>query len=364
MNKLRGTALYCGLGVALDEMHRHLEAAAEEGINALFTSLQLPEASVEDTLRDFPRMAELAHRYGILVGADIATRTATRFGIDMFDTAVIKELGVDIARYDGGCTTEDLVRLTHNKDGLIIDLNAAEVTREQLEAFETLGINKENAHFCHNYYPMRYTGLKPEQLVQRNNMIHEYGYRIAGFIPGKSHKRIACGIGLPTLERHRDMSIITAVNEAYLLGLDDLFFGDDLASREEMRLLTSVDDSVTTFRAELYEDGALAEWLLGRNLDQLQIGLDKIIRSHFNRKESIYPGGYDGGLERERCRGDITVASSRMWRYSGEVQIAREDLPCDPDMRIVGRIIDEDLPLLDAFHLAARRPFRFVEADK
>jgi hypothetical protein len=37
------------------------------------------------------------------------------------------------------------------------------------------------------------------------------------------------------------------------------------------------------------------------------------------------------------------------------------DLPCDPDMRIVGRIIDEDLPLLETFHLGKRKPFRFIK---
>ena len=363
MEPLRGTATYIGIGTGLDEIEAHLDEAAELGINAMFTSLQLPEADIEQTLRDFPKMAEIAHGYGMLVEADIATRTATRFGIDMFDTRALKQLGLDIARYDGGCTTEDLVRLTHNNDGLIIDLNAAEVTIEQLEAFDALGINKENAHFCHNYHPMRYTGLKLEQAAEKNAMIHKFGYRVAGFIPGVSHRRIACKIGLPTVERHRDMSVFTSITEAFLLGFDDLFFGDDLASREELRILAEAESDVTTFRAELYDDGDVAEWLIGRKLDQLQIAPDEIIRSHFNRKESIYPGGYDGGLERERHRGDITIASSRMWRYSGEVQIARMDLPCDPEMRIVGRIIDEDMPLLDAFHLGKRKPFRFIKVN-
>ena len=111
MKKLRGTALYCGIGTDIDTMEKHLKEASEAGINAMFTSLQLPEADVAQTLRDFPKMAEIAHRYGILVDADIATRTATRFGIDMFDVSAIKELGIDIARYDGGCTTEKLVEL-------------------------------------------------------------------------------------------------------------------------------------------------------------------------------------------------------------------------------------------------------------
>ena len=363
MKKLRGTALYCGIGTDINTMEKHLKEASEAGINAMFTSLQLPEADVAQTLRDFPKMAEIAHRYGILVDADIATRTATRFGIDMFDVSAIKALGIDIARYDGGCTTEKLVELTHNKVGLIIDLNAATVTREELDKFESLGINKENSHFCHNYYPMRYTGLKPEDAARKNAMIHEYGYRVAGFIPSRAHRRIGCSIGLPTVERERDMNAFTAVTEALTLGFDDLFFGDDLASRDELKTLAEASGDVVTFRIETYEDSVATEWLVDRVIDQIQDFHDEIIRSHFGRPESLFPGGYDGGLARERHRGDITIASSRMWRYSGEVQIARMDLPFDPDMRIVARVIDEDLPLLDTFHLGPRRPFRFIKAN-
>ena len=108
MKPLKGTSLYCGIGVSLKEMEEHLKMASEIGINAVFTSLQLPEANRDEVLRDFRPMAEIAHHYGMLVDADLSSRSAKMFGIDHTNLKEIKSFGVDIARLDGGYTDEDL----------------------------------------------------------------------------------------------------------------------------------------------------------------------------------------------------------------------------------------------------------------
>lgn len=362
MNPLKGTALYCGIGVSTDQMERHLEMAASVGINALFTSLQLPEADVEITLRDFPKMAAMAHRYGITVDVDIGARTATRFGIDMYDVRAIKELGVDIARYDTGYKLEQVAELTHNDQDVIIEFSAAKASEDMLACLDELGINKGQSRFCHNYYPMMYTGHTPDEVREINARIHRHGYRVGGFLASQTHRRIACEIGLPTIERQRNMNAFSAAQEAYFLGMDDLFFGDDLADVSELRILAEIDPSVTTFRIEPYVEGDVMDWLLGRTLAQMQDNCNEIIRSSFSHPDSMYPDGYDNGLIRERRNGEITVASSMLWRYSGEVQIARTDLPADPNMGIVGRVIEEDRPLLETFRKGGRRPFRLIRS--
>ena len=359
---MRGTSLFCGIGISLDEMEQHLKEAAGVGINALFTSLQLPEANVEETMRDFPKLSKLAHSYGMTVSADIGIRTATQFGIDMYDLKAIKALGVDIARYDTGYTLETVVELTKNTEDIIIEFNAAKATEEMLKRLDELGVNKEQARFCHNYHPMRYTGHKPEEVREINRLIHRFGYRIGGFIASQTHKRIACGIGLPTIERQRYMNAFTAAQEAFFLGIDDLYFGDDLADVSELRTLAEIDTEVMTFRFIPYVEGEVTEWLIGRTLSQMQDNCDEIIRTCFTKRDSMYKNGYDGGLIRERKKGEVTIASSKLWRYSGEVQIARIDLPADPNMGIVGRVIDDDLPLLETFRKEGRRPFRFIRA--
>ena len=129
MKKLRGTALYCGIGNSIDQFKRHLEEAASVGINALFTSLQLPEADKEQLLKDFPIMAELAHKYGMVVEADISPRTSNLFGIEMKDMSALHGMGVDYARLDCGFDDEDIVFASANKNNVTVVLNATPSSR-------------------------------------------------------------------------------------------------------------------------------------------------------------------------------------------------------------------------------------------
>ena len=366
MNPMYGTSVYCGIGIELAQIKEHLEMAASLGINTVFTSLQLPEADKATVLRDFYKMSEIAHSLGMKVEADVATRTAVQFGIDLHDLSAIKEMGVDFARLDGGYTMEQTVEATHNDLGMQIVLNAGAVTRKRLEQYESLGINKEQAHFCHNFYPMRYTGLQPERAREINALIHEYGYRVTGFIPSHDHKRIGVSLGLPTVERHRIMDTFTAIEECKILGFDDIFFGDDLASEKELRMLVERDPAVITLRMIPEVEGEAMDWLLGRELRQFQKDLPEIIRtkslSSDNNSDSSFHGDCEEGIVEERRRGDVSMCKAALLRYAGEVQIARMDLPADPDIGRLGRIVDEDLPLLETFRNMAH--FRLIRAEE
>lgn len=354
MEAMYGMSLYCGIGYSLEEIKKQIDIGESVGINTVFTSLQLPEADVETVLRDFPKMAEYAHLHGMKIEADIAKRTATQFGIDIYNLKAIKDLGVDYARLDYGYTIEQTAEATHNDLGMQIVLNADGITEKKLSKLDELGINKDQAHFCHNFYPMRYTGMQIERAARINSLIHEYGYRVTGFIPSNTHKRIGVSLGLPTVERHRNMDTFTAIEECKALGFDDIFFGDDLASKDELSLLVNRHPTAVTFRMKPEIEGDVMDWLLGRELRQIQKGLPEIIRSHFNDPKSIYRGGNVDGISEDIRRGDVLMCKADLLRYAGEVQIARMDLPADGSIGRIGRIVDEDLPLLESFKTCER----------
>lgn len=358
MKNLIGTALYCGIGNSIKQMKKHIEEAASVGINALFTSLQLPEADKTQLLNDFPIMAEIAHNNGMVVEADISERSANLFGLDINDIAAFHKMGVDYARLDGGFSDEETVALSHNNYNVTVVLNAVLASDKWLTKLIALGVNEEQICFCHNYYPMRYTGLTFDEAKKLNDNIHKHGFRVSGFLASQTHHRIACSIGLPTLERHRDMNVFTASQEAFLCGMDDLFFGDDFASANEMKALACADPEVVTLRIIPFVEGKITDWLLGRVLGQTQCGLEMILRSNFN--DSAFPGNSDYTKSFERRRGDVTVCKNSLWRYSGEIQLVRKDLPMDPNIGLIGRIIDDALPLLDTFR--SRKKFRLVRS--
>ncbi len=348
---VRGTALFCGIGISFEQMKEHLRIAAQEGINGLFTSLQLPESDPETVRRDMPRLTEEAHKYGIQVDADVGPRTAKMFGLDLNKASDFKQFGLDVIRLDGGYTREQTAELSHNKDGLMLELNAAHVTAEMLDAFDRLGINKENVRFCHNYYPVTYTGMLPEHTLRNNRLIRQYGYRVGGFVASQTHRRYAVSEGLPTLERHRDMNLNAVLQEMMLLEFDDIFFGDDLASSEELRILGHFEAKpAVTFRIRADVDDPVIRWLDGRQFRQMQNGrlLDAFVRSSFGDAENMYRD-FKGGITAERHAGDVTILRDMCCRYAGEVQIVRRDLPASEKARKVAHIIPEDLPILEVY---------------
>lgn len=364
MRRIKGTSVYCGIGHSIEEIKDHLKKASEIGINAVFTSLQLPESNKEELLRDFPEMTRIAHSYGMLVQADVGARTANLFGLDINDTSVYKKMGVDYARLDYGFTDEQKVAASNNKDSIVVVLNATRVTEEELQTLTKLGMNKEQTYFNYNYYPMRYTGMTIEDVVRQNDLIHKYGFRVGGFIPGKSHRRIACSIGLPTLERHRDMDTYTAIQEAYMLGMDDIFFGDDFANEAELKMLVDADPDVLELRIVPSNNDEITDWLIGHTLKPMQDVLEMIVRSNAldSSTDSAYPGNCDHTPSIARSKGDVTICKSPLLRYAGEIQIVRKDIPMDPDIGLIGRIADEDMPIIDSF--CKLKPFRFVRKEK
>lgn len=360
MKKIKGTSVYCGIGHSIEDIKEHLKKASEIGINAVFTSLQLPESNKEELLRDFPKMTEIAHSYGMVVEADVGERTATLFGLDINDTAVYKKMGVDYARLDYGFTEQQTVDASNNKDGVVIVLNATRITEEELETLTKLGMNKEQTIFNYNFYPMRYTGMTIEEVVRQNDLIHKYGFRVGGFVPGKSHLRKGVSQGLPTLERHRDMDTYAAIQEAYMLGMDDIFFGDDFANEAELKTLVDADPDILTLRIVPNNNDDITDWLIGHTLKPMRDVLEMIIRSNAldSSTDSSYPGNADYTPSLARRRGDVTICKSPYLRYAGEIQIVRKDIPADPNIGLIGRIVDEDLPIIDSF--CKLKPFRFV----
>ncbi len=348
---IRGTALFCGIDVSFEQMKEHLRVAGEAGINGLFTSLQLPEADPETVLRDMPRLTEEAHKYGIQVDADVGLRTANLLGLDLHNASSFKQFGLDVIRLDYGYTPEQTAELSHHTEGLMLELNAAHVTAEMLDTFDRLGIKKENVRFCHNYYPVTYTGMLPEHTLRNNRLIRQYGYRVGGFIASQTHRRYAVGEGLPTLERHRDMDLNAVLQEMALLEFDDIFFGDDLASAEELRTLAHFEaEPVVTFRIRADVDDPVIRWLDGRQFRQMQNGrlLDAFVRSSFGDTENMYRD-FKGGITAPRHAGDITILRDMCCRYAGEVQIVRRDLPASEKAGKVAHVIPEDLPILEVY---------------
>ena len=348
MEYLKGTSVFCGIGNSIEEICKHLDEAAANGVTILFTSLQLPEADKDILLRDFPKMTEHAHKLGIKVDTDISRWSAEYFGIDYKNLKEIKKFGVDIVRLDFGFKLEETAQMTFNEEGLEIEMNATDITEEKLQKLCSYPLNKENLRFCHNYYPMPYTGQSYEETLHFNSLIHKYGFKVSGFIPSNTHHRIGCSRGLPTMEHQRYQSTRINVQEGYLCGFDDILFGDDFASKEELETLNKFNKGLTVFRMKPIIKGEIIDWFKDRVLYNQTYNINQIIRVWERMK---CPYNVDDIPLRQCTRGAVAIIKSNgdYKRHQGVIFISKVDLPLDDNFAVIGYINEEDLTLVDRY---------------
>ena len=344
-----GTSAYVGLGVSMEDTARHLEEAQAAGADMLFTSMQLPESDVEALHRDMPKLTKLAHAHGMKVDADVAPRTMERFGIDRMDARAFKEFGLDVIRLDYGYSLDETAELTHNTQGLMVELNATipvEKQRDNLEALRKAGARMDRLRACHNYYPKAHTGLPYAEAVKMNSVLHEYGLEVGGFVASQTHKRYVVGDGLPTLERHRTLDVFTQAQECALSGMDFVFIGDDMAAKNELEALTSVQPDVIKLRVRPAEESEALEWLLNRPVRKADLA-EELLRAGFDGERPEVLKHYPGRIHCERKVGDVTIDLPSYYRYAGEVNIVLSPLPKDERIALMGRIVESDIRTLE-----------------
>ena len=346
-NKL-GVSVYCGIGSSIEEICAYLKEAASYGVTTVFTSLQLPEADSETLLRDFPKMTEYAHSLGMIVDADISKKTGEYYGINHRDLKEIKKLGVDVARLDYGYSYEDMAKMTFNEEGLLIEMNATHVTEEKLQELVKYPLDKDRLRFCYNFYPLPYTGQRYNETKELNDLIHKYGFKVMGFIPATAHHRVGTGEGLPSIEKQRNQSTRINIQEGYLCGFDDICFGDDFASTEELQMLAKYKKGETVFRMKPIISGEVIDWVANNEHLPWRYNLDAIVRSW---KGCGCPLNVNDIPATERPRGTVTIIKSNgnHERYHGEIVISKIDLPKDENYATIGHIVEEDFVLLDDF---------------
>ena len=344
-----GTSAYVGLGVSMEETERHLSEAQAAGADMLFTSMQLPESDVQALHRDMPRLTRMAHSFGMKVDADVAPRTMERFGIGRMDARAFREFGLDVIRLDYGYSLEETVELTHNTQGLTVELNAtipADKQKENLEMLKRAGARMDRLRACHNYYPKAHTGLPYREAVKMNALLHEYGLEVGGFVASRTHKRYVVGDGLPTLERHRQLDVFTQAQECALCGMDFVFIGDDLAAMSELEALASVKPGVIQLRIEPAEESEALKWILNRPFRKADLA-EELLRAGFGEERPDVLKTYTGNIHEERRVGDVTIDLPSYYRYAGEVNIVLSPLPKDERIALLGRIVESDVRTLE-----------------
>lgn len=370
----------------IDRIEEYMALASQYGFTRVTSSMLSVDGDKEEILNYFRTFNALAHKYGMNVALDVNTQLMSKLDQSYDDISLFHEIGCDIIRLDGGYGAENDLKLLKNPYGIGIQLNASSSrVEEELEYFLAHSTEKERTRLslCHNAYPQRYTGLKWNDFIEKNQRLKKYGLRNMAIVSSNApntHGIWGAEDGLPTVERLRDLPIDLQVRMILATeDVDDILIGNAYASREEFEAIASM-----TKPARSIEDTPIYEQIRAygpimpifgtckrlkvileeditdierENLLELVPQMDNgdssewIWRSRcgrlINKDRFIPPRHYDGEYF---PIGSVLIVNDYNRHYSGELQIARKPILNDGKRNLVARLAKDEDQMLALIH--------------
>ncbi|MBD7915930.1 DUF871 domain-containing protein [Clostridium sp. Sa3CUN1] len=335
----------------VEEIENYIRLAAKYGFTRIFTCLiSASEKDINIVLEEFKNILKVANENNMEVIADIDSTVFNILKASISDLKVFKDMGLSGIRLDMGFSGYEESLMTYNEYGLKIELNMSSGTK-YVDNIISYRANINNLYGCHNFYPHIYTGLSYENFIYASKKFKRLGIRTAAFVNSHSANQGPWPVseGLCTLEIHRELPIEVQVKHIFATELiDDVIIANAFASEEELKALSKLNKDMLEFNIELIEDI--------RELDK-KIVLEEV---HLNRGDA---SEYMARSTKSRVkykgksfppynvvdikRGDILIDSDLYTRYAGELQLALKDMKNTGKTNVVGKIVDEELFLLD-----------------
>ena len=370
-----GVSLYPEQETA-QEIENYLQLANRYGFTRVFTSLFSVEGSKEEIIAYFKGLSDAAHRYDMKVYGDCNARFFMQMGASPEDLSIFNEMGLDVLRLDLMFNDERDVAIVNNKEGLGVQLNASLIP--SVKRVIELGGNRSRIIGSYNFYPLRNTGASGEDVYEANRFFKSEGMKMQIFISSLvkgSHGPWPVSDGLPTIEEDRDLPVGLQLRHVLALGCDEVIFGNAFVSEEEFKEIAE------TMR-QIYVYGEDRPFYFPGIRDQIPIGdieripltielaegvsdVEKEILFQFTKHNSSeYThiiirsrwGRFDYRpipIEARKCYkayfepGDVVIINGNIPRYKGEVHIVRKRIRNDGSQNYVGRIVEEEMFLLD-----------------
>ncbi|MCK1993626.1 DUF871 domain-containing protein [Peribacillus muralis] len=320
-----------GISFYLQDPHAKSQIihAANLGVKRAFTSLHIPEEKGELVGR-MSELLKLAQTYEMDIHADVSLNTLNHLGIDEFTD--LAPLGVKGIRLDDGFDQETITALSKV---FSLSLNASTLNEEELLAVLRSGIKPESLIAWHNFYPRPETGLEEGFFHEQNQMFKKYGIPIYAFIPGAGSKRGPLHAGLPTLERHRFMNPYAAGIELFQ-HVEGVYVGDQGTEDHLIEnLIAYENENILAIRV----DSLILQ--SGQYTVRPDVSQDVFRLQNTRVTENVEPRNTVA-----RSLGAITMDNDAYGRYRGEVQICKRELGANHRVNVIGRVMEEDIPLL------------------
>jgi hypothetical protein len=342
---------------SLQENKDYIELAEKYGVKRIFSCLLSVEKSAEEVKAEFKELIDFAHAHGMEIIFDVAPYVFDRLGISYDDLSFFAEIGADGIRLDEGFDGITEANMTRNPYGIKIEFNASSDTNyvDNILSFKPY---KDKMITCHNFYPMRYTGLGWEFFTKCSQKFKDLDLPVAAFISCADPEAFG---PWPNKDGLCNLPVSVAARHLFASGLvDDVIIANCFAGKEEFEELAKIDPSRLNFKLE--EEYPLSkaekEIIYGYKNHVVRGDLsDYLARSSQTRviykNESIAPQN-----TRDIVCGDVLIVNDLDGRYKGELQIARMDMPNDGTKNVAGHI-PENERILMAF-IEPWKAFKFI----
>ncbi len=299
----------------------------------VFTSLHIAE-EFDDTYKSrCENMCSFLNSVGYTIIADVSKRTLDYFG----ETSIVnlaKKLHISVLRLDFGFDIDEIRSITQE---MPVCLNASTLDTKTISALKK---NAKKIYAMHNYYPRPETGLDEVYFSSINERLIENDIEVFSFIQGDILLRAPLQQGLPTLEKHRGVSPYAAFVDMMLTHkVSAIFVGDGIISKRDYAFIRYfLDTGLLTLPIKME----------AKNIDLYEKVFTvrddspyRIMRLLESREYATKGTDIEVYNTVDRNVGCVTIDNERYGRYSGEIQIVRENLKADEKVNVIARVPSE-----------------------
>ncbi len=356
----------------LKKVRRTLELAYKYGFNEVFTTLHLPEYSLDEQLKTLEIISDERKKYDFELTVDIGGAYINKILNDEEKCDFVRRQNIDFIRLDYGYDFFEVKELYEklNIRGFVINASIYSENEidEQVKKFKEIDEDIK-LRACHNYYVRKDSGIDGTFALRQDSYFKKHDMPIYYCLPSHTSPRGPLHLGLCTLEKHRFMSLDDIIVDLYLnYDLSALMVADEWLSEEEYKC---INDTLLALNEKLPGVvGVKVEFLDGVSKEEKSIVLKEhkfrydspfyLLRSVSSRQMAEFAEKIEENNVLDLKRGYITIDNILNKRYSGELEVVLKDMARNKGVNAVARIIDEK-DIIKLFRFKEGITYRFIE---
>lgn len=332
-----GISLYLGSGIKKNT--EVVKKAYEAHVSYAFTSLHIPEETVQDYQSEVRELLALCKAYKLHLFVDVGPRTLEKLGFQSFEE--LASSSITHIRLDYGFEYEDILYLSSL---FHIVFNASTLTEQDIQELRRRNADFRRFTACHNFYPKPLTALSIDKVAKINARFNTLGIKTMAFVAGNKDFRGPLFAGLPTVEAHRNGDILENILQLHKEANTDIcLIGDVDIDASAWVQMKEIQEGFVTLHADI---DAPYEFIKDTIHHDRPDSSDYVIRSQESRVYASMGKLVEKEPAMQRIMGSISIGNSDYLRYSGELEIARIQLPVEEKVNMIGQIREDDIKYL------------------